>query len=208
MGDVGAVVGDGLLILVALFVVRLVVLSVWDAWSLKKSMAAAAAHMPEPEAVREIDTGWKERLREEQHREWEQDFIVGLGEDADGLVREWGKGSKRLELARLLKEDAEEARRRKDWRVAESVRKMREVLTANPELPFSAGEIELMKSERERWYRTWSGPEREYVVQSADGTRVTYRTDGRRMYAEPPVPPRGPSGVSVPRRYPVDGGAQ
>lgn len=106
--------------------------------------------------VPEIDTEWKKRHREELARDWERNFLDALGDGAEGLVREWGKDSPRLELARLLKADEEEARKRKDWHVSQRVRRMRVVLTSNPELPFSAGEMDLMHAERERWHRKWA----------------------------------------------------
>lgn len=108
------------------------------------------------EAVPEIDTEWKKRVREEQRREWETGFLESLGPDREEFMRQWADGSERKQLAMLLTADADEARRRRDWNVAARVTKMRGILTTDPEKPFSAEEMELMHSERARWHRKWA----------------------------------------------------
>lgn len=202
--DIWAGIGDMLLILVGLFVVRLVVVSVWDAW---EPARAKRRKQVETAAVPELDFSAKRLARDRLHTEWEQEFMASLGADRDEFVAQWGKDSERLKLARWLKEDQEEAELRGDVWVREWALEYRHWLVQNMATPMAEADLRKIREARERWRRRWSGvfeapapaPEfRTYAVRSADGSS--------RQHVEfvPPAPPRGASGVSMPGRYRED----
>jgi hypothetical protein len=134
------------LVPVTLFVVYVIVMSIWDAWApyvrgLELGEKLKAKRVKASAEVRELDFSGKRARLEREREEWMADFFVALGADRESFVRQWSGGSERLVLAQSLREDYEEAVA-EGWKFrAEVLNGLRHKVTAYPEKELSSKKL-------------------------------------------------------------------
>jgi hypothetical protein len=140
MDAVLAGTGNVLLVLVALFVVRLVVVSVWDAWA--PALRAGKQKEVTARAVPELDFSGKRARQAAAEKEWTRGWFEALGDDREEFVKQWADGSRRSRLAVELRIAEDLADR--EGRVSDlaGLRQMRRDVTANPEQEISADRMD------------------------------------------------------------------
>jgi hypothetical protein len=188
--DVWAGIGWMFGILVALFVVRLVVVSVWDAWQLGPRWHARQRRKLEKKPV-VVDAiadmaEYKQKERARLHDEWMQGFhdalhekeLATLGQLFEAQLNRSGLSGMYMEISVWKREHAKFVK----YAVGEYVR----FLTEEGDEEFDV-----------RLARAGVAKASEYTIRSTDGWERN-----EVMLSYPPVPPRGGSGVSVPRTTP------